>query len=444
ALLLEESHRAAPPETPQQRTTEIARAEAAQLSGPLTERLAIARSHAGIWRRRLTRASTLIHPTTHEVVSVRAAAARRQGSAAVHCIEVPTHFSGSLQGPLAGRAVPSTKGRALNWGIRHTSPQADVWGFYDAESHPDRAMLLHVAWRHIHHQGPLLLQGPVFQVRNWYRMGPVSAIAALYQAAAHEWYLPVLMERLPFIGGTNFFAAPSLVRRVGGFDSNCLTEDLEFGVRCYLETGVWPQYLPVAATEQTPTAWLALFRQRLRWAAGYLDVFERVVQRQEGGRTPNRGGSPGRTETGRLTAAAADRIQNTLWRNGPVVWTFYQALILALLALWGGTAVGWLSYRLEPRWLEAVPALFAGVYITFTIYCRYRYGRYMDRSVTRIGRVLGNLRLLALPLTAPLLPLPYTTAMLRRFLGTAPQAWTKTPRTPETASAPPARQAAGD
>src|SRR5690606_21842147 len=110
------------------------------------------------------------------------------------------------------------------------------------ESRPHRDVLLYIASRH-GTGGPSIFQGPVFQVRNFYEMGPFSKIASLYQSVAHEWVLPALFQRLPFVGGTNLFVRPRLLQRIGGFDHELLTEDLELGTRAYLEVGEWPEYL---------------------------------------------------------------------------------------------------------------------------------------------------------------------------------------------------------
>src|SRR5690606_4277719 len=113
-------------------------------------------------------------------------------------------------------------------------------------------------------------QGPVFQVRNYYQLRPINKVIALFQALSHEWYLPILMRDLPFLGGTNLHMGKNLLLKVGGYDPQALSEDLELGVRTYLESGEWPEYLPMVSTEQTPATYKAYFRQRLRWGSGHL------------------------------------------------------------------------------------------------------------------------------------------------------------------------------
>ncbi|GFP20702.1 hypothetical protein HKBW3S03_02206, partial [Candidatus Hakubella thermalkaliphila] len=65
------------------------------------------------------------------------------------------------------------------------------------------------------------------------------------------------------------------VKEIGGYGPQSLTEDLELGVRAYVETGAWPEYFPYPSTEQTPATFRLYFWQRLRWATGHLQVTEK-------------------------------------------------------------------------------------------------------------------------------------------------------------------------
>jgi cellulose synthase/poly-beta-1,6-N-acetylglucosamine synthase-like glycosyltransferase len=350
-------------------------------------------------------------PTTQQVISqVQVRFDLRSGMPKiVHC-EVPIDFDGRLGGKHLGVAVPSTKGRALNYAVAFASPQAEIYGFYDAESRPDTAVLLHVANRQLK-PGHLLMQGPVFQVRNFYQLSILCKLAALYQAVSHEWHLPVLMRVLPFIGGTNFFVSARLFHEIGGQDNASITEDLEFGVRAYLVGGIWPEYLPVVGSEQTPASFLAFFRQRLRWGSGYLAVWEKYR------RHPLAQGEAGR------------QLMRTLVMRGPVQWAVYQAAALLMPAAWIALSLGLLDSSILPPWANSILHATALVYLTFTFAMLARYRTHIDAIGSPMTRLAGAVQLLALPLGAFFLPTPYSAALVLRAFGHQHRTWVKTPRT---------------
>lgn len=357
-----------------------------------------------------------LYPTTQEVVEGIRAQNEPDRPVLKHAV-VPYDFDGAVNGRLTGHEVKSTKGRALNWAVRYMSPEAQICGFYDAESRPDRDAPLFVAYRYVLDKpNSLIFQGPVFQVRNFYRMRPFCRIASLYQAVAHDWYLPWLFKVLPFVGGTNLYVDRKLLERIGGFDRTVLTEDLEFGVRAYLLEGAWPQYLPYQSTEQTPTTFKTFFRQRLRWATGHLQVVDKVSDER---------------------FAPEDRKRHLLFHltiKGQVEWVIYQfatfvppfAMILQYNHM--------LDETVMPRPGRIMMSLFSLIYLSFTYYCYYRYRRFFDISYKPEGRVRNFFvvaGLLLLPLAAFLFPLPYTSALILKLTGREPKVWVKTPRTRE-------------
>ena len=91
-----------------------------------------------------------MYPTTQEVVERARTQNLASGEPAnIKHVSVPVDFDGLLGGKRLGREVPSTKGRALNWGIGFLDKRTEVCGFYDAESRPDRDVLLYVAYRRL-------------------------------------------------------------------------------------------------------------------------------------------------------------------------------------------------------------------------------------------------------------------------------------------------------
>jgi len=368
------------------------------------------------FNREMLQVLTRLYPTTQEVLDRLLAETDPEGPKVKHVI-VPNDFDGAYPGRRTGYTVPSTKGRALNWAFMYLDPRSEACGFYDAESRPHQQAITYVAYRRlVEPENARIFQGPVFQVRNFYQMGLFCRIASLYQAVAHDWYLPWLFKTLPFVGGTNLFVDRRLLESLGGWDHGGLTEDLEFGTRAYLQTGAWPEYLPYPSSEQTPPNYKAFFRQRLRWATGHLQVVNKVAEAR---------------------FVPEDRRKELLFHlilKGQVEWVVYQiatfvppiALILQFSQMLDETAV-----PAPARWLLI---FFSFIYFSFTFYAFARYSPYFDKSHqpdTLLGQAGVMAGLLVLPLAAFLFPVPFTSALVLKGLGKEPKTWVKTPRTRE-------------
>lgn len=352
-------------------------------------------------------------PTTQDVVEakIKEFAVRADVPRLKHCT-VPYDFDGRYRGFCLGRPVPSTKGRALNYGLSAVDQRSTICGFYDAESHPEEKVLLYIAWSYLQDPRERIWQGPVFQVRNFFQLSFVTKVAALYQAIAHKWYMPVLMRRLPFVGGTNLFVGRRLLERIGGYDHRALTEDLELGVRAYLETGVWAEYFPFYSTEQTPATFPAFFRQRLRWGSGHLQVCDKF-----------------RWASQYDWEKRGPLLHNLFWK-GQGEWTLYQAAVFVPLTFLFLGLNGYLDASAVPLAIRLVLRYLFLVYYAFTFYIFFQFRRLMAPAPW-YEQVLGVLQLLALPIASFFLPLPYTSASFMKLLNRQPQVWVKTPRTKE-------------
>jgi cellulose synthase/poly-beta-1,6-N-acetylglucosamine synthase-like glycosyltransferase len=368
--------------------------------------------------------------TTQEVVENCIEKYSDTGIKLTHC-EVPYDFDGQYGGVCTGQSVRSTKGRALNYAFGMVNPQSDMLVFYDAESHPDHDVLLHAARHLLKPNPPQILQGPLFQVRNYYRMGALSRIGGLYKAIAHDWYLPLMFYRLPFVGGTNLFIAWKLIQKMKGFDETSLTEDLEFGCRAHLYFGVNLTFLTVKSTEQTPPTIPQYFKQRLRWGSGHLQVIRRIRSYPY------------------LKEAVGDRRDfsrraRSLWWNllllGPIEWIAYQLSTVIVLVMDAILVANLFGAGIPGPFFAENPVLYwslvglNGPYLAFTFYCYRRYDQVFDRSFAPINAILGALDILKLVMATFvvfLLPAPYTWSVVLTMLGKAPVAWVKTPRTSE-------------
>lgn len=357
-----------------------------------------------------------LFPTTQEVVErVR----KGLSPELAHCVKhvvVPDDFDGEFPGRRTGVSCTSTKGRALNWALRFVNPETEVCGFYDAESRPEKCVLLYVAYRRLVAPGrSRILQGPVFQVRNFYQMTAFCRIASLYQAIAHEWYLSWLFRTLPFVGGTNLFVSYDLLKAIGGWDHRVLTEDLELGTRAYLLEDAWPEYLPYFSSEQTPPTFKSFFRQRLRWGTGHIQVVSKVSRFSD-------------------DPVKRKGLLRALIIKGQLEWVLYQCATFVPPIAMGLYARNLLDPSVIPAEEQWALNAFSFVYLGFTLYAYRRYRRYFDMSfkpssfLANAGVFLG---LFILPMAAFMFPIPYTSAMVLRAIGREPRFWEKTPRTKE-------------
>lgn len=358
-------------------------------------------------------------PSTQQIVErVRAELEREANKPVLKHVEVPDDFDGKFRGKCLGRSVPSTKGRALNYALPLAVDERTVmYGFYDAESRPDLNVLLYIAYRRLTDAEPVrIFQGPAFQVRNFYDIGPLSKLAGLYQTVSHDWYLPIMFRRLPFVGGTNLYIERELLDELGGYDSTILTEDLELGTRAYLKTGAWPEYLPYPSSEQTPATAKGFYRQRLRWGTGFLQVMDKIKQDDS---YPREQKKP---------------LLRELLLKGPVEWSFFQCATLVpplMMILW---LSGQLDVEAVPNSIRHVLNAFSLVYLSFTFYAYFRYRKHLDlaaRPHTWHGRFMAVAQLLFLPLASFFFPVPFTSALLLKSVNRHPTAWTKTPRSKE-------------
>ncbi|MCL5676374.1 MAG: glycosyltransferase [Firmicutes bacterium] len=398
-------------------TQKILQAMTETLSHRILDRLTRLRKQ-GLLAPALAAAYEAAFPTTLSIVERKIGEWAEEGDKPVlkHAV-VPYDFDGLLDGVQVGKPVPSTKGRALNYAIRLADPSSEMLGFYDAESRPDLRVLQYVAYRRLQEGNAVgILQGPVFQVRNFYQMQPITKVAALYQSISHDWVLPSVFKRLPFVGGTNLFVDTALLCQIGGYDQTCLTEDVELGIRAYMEAGVWPEYLPYPSSEQTPTTLAAFYRQRLRWGSGYLQVFDKL-----------------RDET-KYPEEIKRPLLRTLYLKGQVEWTVYQAAAFLPIVIWLLWSQGLVDPSILPLSLREVMSLASVIYLGFTFYAYYRYSPHVDPAAApyRWLRQVGALaQLLLLPFSAFFLPVPYSSALLLKAVGRSPRAWVKTPRTQE-------------
>lgn len=401
------------------RITQEIVARLAKMVGDSVHQVVVAKLSDGTLASHLPEIYRFCFPTTQQIVEqVQQELSSEPHKPTVKHVEVPDDFDGNFRGQRLGYSVPSTKGRALNYALPVAVDERTImYGFYDAESRPDPNVLLYISYRRLTDEQPVrIFQGPAFQVRNFYDIGPLSKLAGLYQTVSHDWYLPIMFRRLPFVGGTNLYIERELLDQLGGYDSSILTEDLELGTRAYLQTGAWPEYLPYPSSEQTPATVQGFYRQRLRWGTGFLQVMDKIAQDQSYAKAQKR------------------PLLRELLLKGPVEWSFFQFATLVpplIMILW---LFGQVDPEVVPNGFRHAINAFSLIYVSFTFYAFFRYRKHLDmaaRPHNWPGRFLAVAQLLFLPLASFFFPIPFTSALLLKSVNRHPTAWTKTPRSKE-------------
>lgn len=356
----------------------------------------------------------------------------------VRCLEVPPDFDGRLNGDRVRKIIPSTKGRALNYGLTFIKDRdgKHICSFFDAESHPDKNILLKLRDKINKSDKDSVFQGPLFQVRNFWKLSYFSKIVALSQAFSHEYGLPFIFKFIPFLGGTNMHISLKLLRKIGGFSSTNITEDLDLGVRCELDGGVKPSMIDIPSSEQTPPSIKGFIIQRFRWGRGACEVLTRLQKRIN-------------------TTKDLEQVKNIknlklkLTIYGPIEWIAYFIAAIYITI----TYIEKLSYSIytltklltfPPTYASYILLTAFGHILTFAaimcgifiIILYFRYSRFITDAW--LSKNLFKLSLLffyvifTLPFVVWIFSLPFVSSFFLNLFGVRETEWIKTERTVET------------
>ena len=183
----------------------------------------------------------------------------------VRCLRVPPH--------LAGRG----KSAALELAV--AASRNELIAIYDADNCPEPGSLRVLVATLISDPSLAATVGKfrcINRQRNLLtRFINIEGLAFQWIMQAGRWCL-LGITTLP---GTNFVIWRNVLREVGGWDKEALTEDAELTIRIY-ETGRRIRFVPQAITwEQEPEKLRTWFRQRTRWARGHDYVFAKHARR---------------------------------------------------------------------------------------------------------------------------------------------------------------------
>jgi cellulose synthase/poly-beta-1,6-N-acetylglucosamine synthase-like glycosyltransferase len=170
-------------------------------------------------------------------------------------------------------SVPKNKPKGMNTALPHC--RGDIVGVFDAEDEVQPELLRLVDSR-FKATGADVVQGGV-QLMNlqtsWWSLRNCLEYYFWFRSRLH---FHANARFIP-LGGNTVFARSSVLREVGGWDSECLAEDCELGVRLSTRGAkVVVAYDPEVVTrEETPPTLKSLFKQRTRWNQGFLQVLRK-------------------------------------------------------------------------------------------------------------------------------------------------------------------------
>jgi cellulose synthase/poly-beta-1,6-N-acetylglucosamine synthase-like glycosyltransferase len=158
------------------------------------------------------------------------------------------------------------KSRALNLGLKRA--KGDIIAIYDADNTPDKDSLRYLAAQLLTHKELAAVIGKFRTVNKsaslLTRFINIETLSFQSMLQAGRWQ----MHRISTLPGTNFVIWSHIVKDLGGWDEEALTEDSELSIRIY-ENGYKIKYIPYAITyEQEPQRWNIWIRQRMRWVRG--------------------------------------------------------------------------------------------------------------------------------------------------------------------------------
>ena len=170
------------------------------------------------------------------------------------------------------------KPKALNSALPRC--RGEIIGIFDAEDqvHPD--LLDHVDHA-LRESDADVVQGGVQLINfhsSWYALRNCLEYFFWFHSRLH---LHAARGFIP-LGGNTVFVRASTLRESGGWDSECLTEDCDLGVRLSSRGAkvVVAYDADLVTREETPDSIKALIKQRTRWNQGFLQVYRKAEWRE--------------------------------------------------------------------------------------------------------------------------------------------------------------------
>jgi len=167
------------------------------------------------------------------------------------------------------RSVSDGKPSALNYGLKHV--RGEIVAVFDADNVPESDALLKVA-ECFEDSSIAAVQGRSCSINADENM--LSKFISYEEAVRYETYLrgkDVLNLFVP-ITGSCYFIRKDVLLDIGGWDNECLSEDMEMALRL-TKRGYRIKYAPqVRSWQENPVSLSQLIRQRTRWFRGDMEM----------------------------------------------------------------------------------------------------------------------------------------------------------------------------
>lgn len=170
---------------------------------------------------------------------------------------------------LVRRSVSDGKPSALNHALKHV--RGEIVGVFDADNVPEPDMLMR-AVKYFEDPLTAAVQGRQCSINADENM--LTKFVSYEEGVRYETYLrgkDILNLFVPLTGSC-YFVRRSVLEKVGGWDGESLSEDMELSVRL-TERGYKIRYASdVRSWQENPANLIQFFRQRTRWFRGSMEV----------------------------------------------------------------------------------------------------------------------------------------------------------------------------
>jgi cellulose synthase/poly-beta-1,6-N-acetylglucosamine synthase-like glycosyltransferase len=245
------------------------------LTPPLISLIVAVRNEEAVIERTIEALTSLDYPKDrYEIIVVEDGST---DSTPQICSELAKKYPGMLK--FFHKQDSNGKPSALNFGLQRS--RGEIIGVFDADSIPAPDTLSIVVSKFS--SGTSALQG---FTKSSAKGGLLTKLLSLEHDA---WFNVYMMGRrrlslfVPFSGNCQFIRR-DLVEKMGGWNEQSLTEDMEISVRL-ADAGVQVHYEPsMNCREGVPSSLGALYGQRLRWFRGWLELIIPSVKKLAGGK----------------------------------------------------------------------------------------------------------------------------------------------------------------
>jgi cellulose synthase/poly-beta-1,6-N-acetylglucosamine synthase-like glycosyltransferase len=170
---------------------------------------------------------------------------------------------------LLHQSTSNGKPSALNYALKHA--KGEIVAVFDADNLPEQDMLLKAA-EYFENPSIAAVQGKACSINAHENM--LSKLISYEEAVRYETYIrgkDVLNLFVPLTGSC-YFIRRKVLEEVGGWDNQCLSEDMEMAAKLTQKRHNIKYAPDVRSWQENPANLTQLIRQRTRWFRGSMEV----------------------------------------------------------------------------------------------------------------------------------------------------------------------------